>query len=260
AFSHPVPTRVICDLFGVPDAQRPRMLRVIDSVLDTTADTERATRIRDELYTAMTTLIETKRTTPGPDLTSTLLTARDDGDRLDKTELLSTLILMIGAGSETAVALINHLTHTLLTHPDHLATLRAHPERWPDAIEETLRLHPPIHYLPMRYATRDIDLGQGVTLTRGDLVLIGFGAHGLDPQTNPDPHRFDIDRADRQHLAFGHGIHYCLGAPLARLEAHIAVPALLARFPHLRLHNPREIRRQPSFIGNDLQALPVLLR
>ncbi|MFG2210473.1 cytochrome P450 [Streptomyces sp. NPDC048638] len=259
AFSYPVPTRVICDLFGVPDDQRPEMLRVIDSVLDTSASDEAAAKVRADMFAAMHTLIATKRTTPGPDMTSVLLAAHEeDGDRLSEDELVSTLILMIGAGSETAVSLINHAVVELLDNPDQLAVVLADPGRWDDVTEETLRKHPPIMHLPLRYATADIDLGDGVTIGAGDLILIGFGAHGRDPHANPDPDQFNIDRSDREHLAFGHGIHHCLGAPLARLEARVALPALFARFPHLRLAaEPGE--RQPSFIGNDYRSLPVLL-
>ncbi|WP_030587893.1 cytochrome P450 family protein [Streptomyces anulatus] len=260
-FSYPVPTRVICDLFGVPDEQRPEMLRVIDAVLDTSASDETAAQIRDDMFAAMRTLIATKRATPGDDMTSILLATHEThGDRLSEDELVSTLILMIGAGSETAVSLINHAVVELLAHPDQLAAAIADPTRWDDVTEETLRKHPPIMHLPLRYATADIDLGEGVTIRQGDLILIGFGAHGRDPKTNPQPDHFDIDRDDRQHLAFGHGIHFCLGAPLARLEARVALPALFARFPRLRLATDEDgLLPQPSFIGNDYRELPVVL-
>ncbi|MFF1712233.1 cytochrome P450 [Streptomyces sp. NPDC058268] len=261
AFAYPVPTRVICDLFGVPTDQRPEMLRVIDSVLDTSASDETAAQVRADMFAAMHTLIATKRTTPGPDMTSVLLAAHEeDGDRLSEDELVSTLILMIGAGSETAVSLINHAVVELLNNPDQLAIVLADPTRWDDVTEETLRKHPPIMHLPLRYATADIDLGNRVVIAAGDLILIGFGAHGRDPKANHDPDQFNIDRSDREHLSFGHGIHHCLGAPLARLEARVALPALFARFPHLRLTaDPDGLQRQPSFIGNDYRALPVLL-
>ncbi|WP_327153239.1 cytochrome P450 [Streptomyces tubercidicus] len=260
-FSYPVPTRVICDLFGVPDEQRPEMLRVIDAVLDTSASDEKATQTRDDMFAAMHTLIATKRTTLGDDMTSILLATHEaDGDRLSEDELVSTLILMIGAGSETAVSLINHAVVELLAHPDQLAAAVADPTRWDDVTEETLRKHPPIMHLPLRYATADIDLGEGVTIRAGDLILMGFGAHGRDPQINPQPDQFDFDRADRQHLAFGHGIHFCLGAPLARLEARVALQALFTRFPDLRLGADESgLLPQSSFIGNDYRELPVVL-
>ncbi|MBU7598935.1 cytochrome P450 [Streptomyces sp. P38-E01] len=261
AFSYPIPTRVICDLVGVPDEQRPAMLKVIDAVLDTSATPEQQAQTADGMYAAMTTLIDTKRAELGEDLTSVLLSAQaEDGDQLSEDELVSTLILMIGAGSETAVSLINHSVASLLTHLDQLNTVQRH-GRWDDVIDEALRLHPPIMHLPLRYATEDIDLGDGTVIRRGDLILISYGAHGRDPSVHRDPDHFDIDRANTDNLAFGHGIHYCLGAPLARLEARIALQQLFARFPGLELaSDPGELERRPSFIGNDFHELPVRLQ
>lgn len=259
AFSYQVPTRVICDLFGVPEEQRPEMLHVIDAILDAGASDEQDQEIRTGMFAAMQRLIDTKRRTPGNDMTSLLLRQHEDEDRLTQDELISTLILMIGAGAETVVALLNHATVELLGHPDQLAYVLADPSLWDDVIEETLRQHPPIMHLPLRYATEDIDLGDNVTIEKGNTVLIGFGGHGRDRDANPDPDEFRIDREDRQHLAFGHGIHYCLGAPLARLEAGIALPRLFARFPHLRLAAPgTPLLQRPSFIGNDYRLLPVV--
>jgi cytochrome P450 len=260
-FSYQVPTRVIADLFGVPEDQRPEMLRVIDSVLATDVTTEQAATIQRDLDRAMQRLIDYKRSAPGDDLTSRLLEAHEeDSDRLTHAELVSTLILMIGAGSETAVALINAAVRELLTHPDQLAAVLADPARWHDIIEETLRLHPPIMYLPLRYATADIDLGEDVTIETGDAIIIGFGAHGRDPEIHQDPDAFRIDRQDKDHMAFGHGIHYCLGAPLARLEAEVALPALFHRFPRIALARPvDDLTPQRSFIGTDVTEMPVQL-
>jgi cytochrome P450 len=261
-FSYRVPTRLICDLFGVPADQRPEMLRVIDSVLATDVTSEEAEATKRDLGQAMQALIDTKRSHPGEDMTSLLLaTHEEDGDRLSHTELISTLILMIGAGSETAVALINASVRELLAHPDQLATVLADPGRWSDVIDEALRLHPPIMFLPLRYATADIDLGDGVVIRAGEAIIIGFGAHGRDPELHQDPDVFRIDRADKQHLAFGHGIHYCLGAPLAKLEAEVALPALFERFPQIALASKNEdLEPQRSFIGTDVTALPVVLQ
>ncbi|WP_188196659.1 cytochrome P450 family protein [Nonomuraea sp. SYSU D8015] len=261
-FSYRIPTGVICDLFGVPDTQRPDMLTIIDAVLDTTHTTDQAAQVQHKMFAAMHTLLDTKRAAPGDDMTSLLLTIREsDGDTLSADELISTLILMIGAGSETAVSLIDHAIVAMLTHPDQFATVTTAPERWNDVIEESLRQHPPIMHLPLRYATANIDLGDGVVIPKGGLILIAFGAHGRDPGVNSDPDVFDIDRDGRQHLAFGHGPHYCLGAPLARLEARVALPALFERFPHMRLAcEPESLRPQRSFIANDYRELPVILQ
>jgi cytochrome P450 len=258
-FTYAVPTRVICDLFGVPAGQRARMLSTIDALLDTGATPEQAARTGADLFAEMDALIAAKRAHPGEDMTTMLLTAHD-GDKLDAYELASTLLLMVGAGSETTVALLGHAIAELLIHPDQRERVLAGPERWDDVIEETLRLHPPVMHLPLRFATADIDLGEGVTIRSGDLVMVSFGAHGRDPHTHDRPEHFDIDRADKQHLAFGHGIHFCLGAPLARLEARVALPALFARFPGLQLAvAPDDLRPQRSFITADVLELPVFL-
>ncbi|MGW1974325.1 cytochrome P450 family protein [Streptomyces sp. NPDC001889] len=259
-FAHGVPTRVICDLFGVPEDQRPAMLSVVDAILATDVPQEESAGVASGLISVMHRLVEAKRREPGDDMTSLLLTAHE-GDRLTETELISTLVLMIGAGSQTTIALIGNAVRALLTHREQLSATLAEPARWADAIEETLRLHPPVVHLPLRFAIRDIDLGEGVTIAAGEAILIGFGAHGRDPSFHDTAHGFEIDRADRDHLAFGYGIHYCLGAPLARLEAAIALPALFDRFPDIALADEETAPDpQPSFIGNDVLALPVLLR
>lgn len=260
-FAHGVPTRVICDLFGIPADQRPEMIRVIGSVFATDVTPEQAAAVGNDLYRAMQTLVAAKRRSPADDMTSLLLTAHEeDGDRLSETELISTLIAVIGGGFETTVSLIGAAVRELLAHPDQLAAVLGEPARWTDVIDEALRLHPPIMHLPLRYATENIDLGEGVTIRAGDAILIAFGAHGRDPGVHDDPAAFDIDRADKQHLAFGHGIHYCIGAPLARLEAEIALPALFDRFPGLTLSiAPDEVEPQHSFISNDVTELPVTL-
>lgn len=262
-FAYRVPTRLICDLFGVPEDQRRDMLGVIDRVLTMSASAtqEEGAAINRDMGAAMYRLVETKRREPGDDLTSLLLDAHEeDGDRLDENELISTLILMIGAGSETAVALIDHAVRELLAHPEQLAAAQAEPARWADVVEETLRLHPPIMHMPLRYATEDVDLGEGVVIAKGDAVIMGFGAHGRDPGRHESPEDFDIDREDKAHLTFGYGVHYCMGAPLARLEGEIALPALFARFPRLALAvDEAELVPAPTFIGNDMSRIPIRL-
>jgi 2-hydroxy-5-methyl-1-naphthoate 7-hydroxylase len=261
-FAYQVPTGVICSLFGVPAEQRPEMLRCIDAVLITKATQEEAAAVGRDLYAAMAKPIDTKRRDPGEDMTSLLLAAHDqDGDQLSENELISTLILMIGAGSETAVNLIGSATRELLTHPDQLRTVLDDPSRWNDVIEETLRHSPPIMYLPLRYATADLDLGDGCVIPAGDAILLCFGGHGGDSAVHESPTAFDIDRETKEHLAFGHGIHFCLGAPLARLEAAVALPRLFDRFPHLSLAvDADQLQPQRSFIALGNEALPVNLK
>ncbi|MFF4752074.1 cytochrome P450 family protein [Streptomyces sp. NPDC002514] len=261
-FSYCVPTQVICDLFGIPDDQRPEVLRVFRAVARTGLSEEESVALYEDLVAAMHLLIATKRHTPGDDLTSFLLTAREEGEEsLNEHELVSTLLLMIGGGSQTTINLIDHTVRELLGRPGQLALLRADPARWDDAVEESLRVHCPVMHLPMRWAAEDIDLGEGVVIRAGDAILICYGAHGRDPQVHDDPAAFDIDRADKDHLAFGLGAHFCPGSHLARLEARIALPALFDRFPRLTLAvEPEDVPPGNTFIGNDISSLPVFLR
>ncbi|MER6769632.1 cytochrome P450 [Streptomyces bacillaris] len=261
AFAYRVPTEMICDLFGVPRDQRTAVLDLFVAVGQTDVSEEESLAINDDLVATMRTLIATRRRDPGDDLTSFLLAAREEGnDPLTEHELISTLLLMLGGGSTTTINLIDHTVRELLAHPKQLDTLRADPDRWDDAIEESLRTHCPVMHLPMRWATEDIDLGEGVVIRAGDAILICYGAHGRDPEVHDAPGDFDIDRADKDHLAFGLGAHFCPGSHLARLEARVALPALFARFPRLELAiRPDETEHEHTFIGNGITALPVLL-
>lgn len=260
-FAYIIPTEVICDLFGVPAEMRAWTRRVIDAALHTASTPEQAKADFEDLLACMSALIAVKRATPGRDMTSDLIAARDGEAKLDEQQLVSTLILMIGAGSETAVNLIAKATLALLTHPDQLAQLRAGRLTWKDVIEETLRVEGPIMHMPLRYAVTDIDLGEGTVIKQGDAIILAFGAAGRDPALHGDnSERFDATRTVKDHLAFGHGVHYCLGAPLARMEADIALRALFSAFPHLTLAVPEdELQPQESFIANGHRALPVIL-
>jgi len=263
AYSQQLPTRMICDLFGIPDFLRPEVLRILRVVLNTdNVPEEESAAVFTDMNVAMRTLIDLKRREPEDDLTSFLLAARVEGEApLGEQELVDMLLLLIGGGSQTTVSLIDHTVRELLANPDQLATVLADPSRWPDAVEEALRVHCPVSSLPMRWAKEDIDLGEGVVIRAGDAILINYLAHGRDPQVHENPDVFDIDRADKEHIAFGAGAHFCPGARLARLEAHVAVPALFARFPDLALAvAPGDVAPLHSFIANDVAALPVLLR
>ncbi|QLH26333.1 cytochrome P450 [Streptomyces sp. Rer75] len=261
-FSYRVPTRVICDLFGVPEDQRPEVLRAFRIVAMTDVSEEESVAVYEDLEAAMRLLIETKQRMPGDDLTSFLIAARETGEApLSSHELISTLLLMIGGGSQTTINLIDHTVRELLARPAQLDLLRADPGRWDDAIEESLRVHCPVMHLPMRWATEDIDLGEGVVIRAGDAILICYGAHGRDPGVHEDPGTFDVNRENKDHLAFGLGAHFCPGSHLARLEARVALPALFDHFPNLTLAvAPEHVQPGQTFIGNDIVALPVHLR
>lgn len=257
-FSYRIPITVICDLLGVPMDRREHMAEVMEAAINTSLSAEQAAANGYAMYQSAIDLVALKREQPGDDMTTRLLEIHEDGDRLTEQELVATVILMVGAGSETAVSLIDHSTVALLAYPEALrATLDG--DRWDEVIEESLRRDAPIMHIPLRYALEDIDLPDGTTIKAGELILIGFGAAGRDPSALADPDVWDLDREDKAHLAFGHGIHFCMGAPLARLEATVALERLFTRFDVELAVKPDELRRQPSFIGNDYSSVPVLL-
>jgi cytochrome P450 len=263
-YSYPLPIQVICELFGIPDGQREDLRRVVDSIFHTSADPEEVLATYAKLYAILGELVAAKRAEPADDMTSGLIQAREeDGDsRLSETELVDTLALMLGAGHETTVNLIHNAVHALLTHPDQLDLVRSGRATWDDVIDETLRAEAPVANLPLRYAVEDIPLDHGVVLRKGDPIVAGYAAAGRDrDQHGEDADRFDLTRPSRAtHLSFGHGVHRCLGAPLARLEAGIALPALFDRFPELTLAVPsEELLPVESFISHGHRSLPVLL-
>ena len=266
-FAYQLPMQVIAELFGLPEDSRDDIRRVVDSVFNTTADADETLATQHDGYAILTALVAAKRETPGDDMTSDLIAARDENDsRLSEQELIDTLFLMIAAGHETTVNLIDNTLCALLTHPDQLELLRTGAASWADAIEESLRWQAPVANLPLRYAVDDIPLnlnGHDIVIAKGEAILAAYAAAGRDPAqhgTNAD--HFDLTRATRrEHLAFGYGVHYCLGAPLARLEADIALSSLFTRFPDLTFAVPAEdLQPLASFIANGHRTLPVLLR
>ncbi|WP_245967073.1 cytochrome P450 family protein [Sphaerisporangium album] len=264
-FAYLLPLQVISELFGVPEQSHEGFRRTVGGLFATNLTEEQATANAHEIYAMLTDLIATKRRYPGDDLSSALISARDDRDNseLSEQELLDTLLLFIGAGHETTVNLLDHAIVNLLAHPDQLALVHAGQASWQDVIDETLRKEAPVANLIMRFAIEDIvDTASGLVFRTGDAIMIGYAAAGRDPELHGlDADRFDIGRPTRhKHLSFGHGPHFCLGAPLARLEAQIALPALFDRFPGLALAEPAD-RLPPleSFISNGHRALPVLL-
>nr|WP_268824090.1 cytochrome P450 [Yinghuangia soli] len=268
-FAYPLPINVICELFGVPESAQPELHAGVDTIFRTTATPEDMQTAMVQIYGVLTALVADKRENPGDDITSVLIAARDDeGDgeggaaALSESELIDTLLLVLSAGHETTVNLLDNAIHALLTRPDQLALVRSGAASWDDVIEETLRAEAPVANLPLRYAVEDIEVGNGVVIKKGDPILVAYGAAGRDPKVHgADADTFDVTRADKDHLAFGHGAHFCLGAPLARLEARIALPALFERFPDLALAVPAgELEPMESFISNGHKALPVRLK
>jgi cytochrome P450 len=261
AFAHPLPIQVICDLFGVPDHTRGTWRRLIESVFNASAEAAEVQATQQALYRLLTELVAAKRETPGDDMASDLIAARDDedGSALSEAELLDTLLLLLSAGFETTVNLIDNAICALLTHPDQLQLVQTGKASWDDVIDEALRWQAPVPNVPLRYAVEDIEL-DGVTIAKGEAILAAYGAAGRDPQRHGDTAAtFDISRPTRRdHLAFGHGAHACLGMSLARLEASIALPALFGRFPGLTLAVPAaDLQPLGSLLTNGHQTLPA---
>jgi len=263
SFAFPLPFTVICELLGVPVPDRQPFGDALKTLLgptNTDAEYARAKRASDTVVAMLESLVEAKQRQPGDDLVSALISARDGDARLDQRELLSTIFQLIVAGHDTTTSLIGNSVVALLRHPDQLSALRAGTSRIPAAVEELLRYDAPVPHSTFRYAVEPIELG-GVTIPAGAQVIINLASACRDEMQYPDAEELDIDRRDVRHLAFGHGIHFCLGAPLARMEGHVALGALLARFPELRLAvPPTELHwgHGDGLVLRGLSSLPVV--
>lgn len=262
AFALPLPVTVICDLLGVPGADRAAFHRWSHELVMPTGQ-EAAAASAAALTSYLTELIAGKTRTPDGSLLADLAAAAgppDDAETgLAAGELLGMAFLLLVAGHETTVNLISATVHSLLTHPDQLALLRADPALTAAAIEESLRFAAPAHSGAFRFAAEPLDLA-GTPVAAGDAVLVSLAAACRDPLAFPDPDRFDLTRRPRGHLAFGHGAHHCLGAPLARAEAAVALCLLLERHPSLALAaDPGSLTWRTSTLLRGLTSLPVRL-
>lgn len=260
-FAYPLPARLVADLIGMTEEARAKTAKVIDMMVDTTVTPEQAQSVLAGWRGAMAELIESKRQQPGEDITSDLIAARhEDGSRLSEQELTDTIFAILGAGSETTINFFDNAITALLTHPDQRELVTSGKASWNDVIDETLRVESPLVHLPLRYAVADIELN-GVTIPQGDPILVNYSAVGRDPALHgDDADRFDITRADKEHLSFGHGPHYCLGAGIARLVATIGLSRLFERFPNMQLAVPaKDLTPLPTFIMNGHRSLPVRL-
>ncbi|UNS99991.1 cytochrome P450 [Streptomyces tubbatahanensis] len=260
AFAYPLPMAVIGDLVGVDTDRIPRLRTLFDGFFSSVTPGEDVQAIIAELGALFGAIVAEKRRSPGDDLTSALLAAADEGDSLSDEEIIATVQVLITAGHETTISLIVSTVRALLTHPDQLARVLSGEVSWEAAIEETLRWDAPTTHVLIRFATEDMEVG-GTVLGQGDAVIIAYGAIGRDErQHGPDAERFDVTRTPTRHLSFGHGPHVCPGAPLSRLEALVALPALFERFPGLSLAvDPGQLRNKPAVTQNELYELPVRL-
>lgn len=263
-FSLPLPLTVIGDMMGVPPRDRPKFRRWMSNTLADASTRDLLSllpKLRNafELNRFLQRLVATRRAQPQDDLTTALVQAQEAGDRLTEPELISMLFLILFAGHETTVNLVGSGTLALLQHADEFAKLKAHPELLDSAIEELLRYANPVQHIAMRYPLEDVTLGD-TTVPRHSTVLIGIAAANRDETVFEHADRLEIARDPNRHIAFGFGIHYCLGAPLARLEAKIAFSVLFRRFPNLTLAAPADTltwRGAPALRG--LVRMPVRL-
>ncbi|MBQ0884315.1 cytochrome P450 [Streptomyces sp. RM72] len=256
-YALPLPVTVICELLGIPESDRGGFHTWSNELVMPTSP-EAARSAADALTGYLTELTDAKRRIPDGTLLADLVGAADSG-KLTAGELLGMAFLILVAGHETTVNLISATVHGLLTHPDQLARLRAEPELTESAVEESLRYHSPVHASAFRFAAEPLELA-GTAIAAGDSVLVSLAAASRDPAHHPDPDRFDIGRRPRGHLGFGHGPHHCLGAPLARVEAAVAVRLLLERHPALALAtDPAALTWRTSTLLRGLTELPVRL-
>ena len=255
----PLPMLVISELLGIPEADRPQFREWSRALISGMGTPDFALDAALEFLDFLRKLCSYKREHPDDGLISALIQAREGGEALSEDELTSMVFLMVIAGHDTTVGLIGNGVYLLMNNPEQLDALRADPSRLPAAIEEFLRLESPVPFGTFRAAVDSFEIA-GTPITTGDLVLISLQSANLSPTQFTDPQRLDPDRSQGKHLSFGQGIHYCLGAPLARLEAEAAIGTLLRRFPALRLEDPgAELTWNRSAFVHRLDTLPLTL-
>jgi cytochrome P450 len=259
-YAFPLPVTVIAQMLGVPAADRPLFKRWAQGLVGTLEPLipaevlDHANQVTVEVLDYFRQLAVEKRRRPGDDLLSALIAAEEQGRHLSNDEVLSTCVLLLFAGHETTVNLIGNGTLALLRHLDQLARLRANPDLIRSAVEELLRFDSPVQ-LTGRVATEEMVIG-GQTIQAGQDVMMLLGAANRDPEQFTDPDRLDLGRLDNKHLAFGGGIHYCVGAPLARVEAQVALPALFQRLPGLKVATDQPEWKETLTLRG-LKALPL---
>jgi cytochrome P450 PksS len=259
-YALPLPTTIIAELLGVPTRDRHRFQRWSNTIVTAQPTTWGLLKAMPSLFLFMGYIhkfIKTRRSAPADDLVSALVAAREAGDRFSEDELVGMISLLLIAGHETTVNLIGNGVLALLNHPESLDQLRGDPSLIKPAVEELLRYDGPLETATERFAREDVTIA-GVTIPRGEMVFAGLASANRDESQFERPDTLDLTREPNQHVAFGLGIHYCLGAPLARLEGQIAINTLLRRLPDLRLAVPADaLRWRPGLVLHGLRALPV---
>jgi len=257
-FAFPLPITVISEMLGIPAKDRQQFRVWSQTIVNVPMEPQMEDKLAAlEMFVQyIKTLLADKSAHPGSDLTSGLVQAEERGDSLNEAELISTIFLLIVAGHETTVNLIGNGMLALLEHPEQMRLLRADPSLLPSAIEELLRYTAPVSLSSPRWASEDIPM-HGKVIRKGEMVFASLIGADTDQQQFPDPEVLDILRQENQHVAFGKGIHYCLGAPLARLEGQIAIGTLLQRLPNLRQAEGAQLTWTQNPILRGLTSLPV---
>lgn len=259
AFAFPLPITVICELLGIPIDNRDDFREWSNQLLSFGTPEQlqhAAASMAGFLFQHVTAIAEAE---PNDTFFSALVHADDSGDRLNTEELVSMAFLLLVAGHETTVNLIGNAVLSLLNNPDQLQILKDRPELIPASTEEFLRLEGPVNVATFRFTKEPLDLG-GVTVPAGEILMVSLVAANRDPAKYENPDQLDVTRSAQGHVAFGHGIHFCLGAPLARLEFDVALTQLLARFPNLTLAaEPETLVWRDSTLIRGLHTLPVRL-
>lgn len=259
SFAFPLPIIVISELLGIPTRDRDDFRTWSNILISGSKEPGATQNAAIAMSRYLSNLVAAKRAEPSDDLISALVAVADDGDRLNDIELTSMAFLLMVAGHETTVNLLANGVLALIDNPDQLAALRADRSLLPGAIEEFLRFESPVKNATLRYTVEPTDIG-GVTVPAREFVVLSVGSANRDPDRFADADRFDIGRDTSGHMAFGHGIHYCLGAPLARLEADVAFNQLLDAYDRIELTVPvDELQWRPGMIIRGLERFPVHL-
>ncbi|WP_026696144.1 cytochrome P450 family protein [Peribacillus kribbensis] len=261
-FAFPLPIIVICEMLGVPSEDRDKF-RIWSNALIEGSAGEYAENISEHMNNFTQYLgnwFARTRENPGHDLINQLVAAEDQGEQMTEKELYGVVSLLIIAGHETTVNLIGNTVLSLLEHPDQFTLLKDQPELIQKAIEESLRFNGPVEFSTSRWAGEDLEF-RGKMMTKGELVIVALNSANHDPEKFDDPDLFDITREKSPHLAFGKGIHLCLGAPLARLEGEIAISSLIRKFPDMQLAIDKDqLEWRPGMIVRGVKEIPLKVK
>ncbi|MFI9361613.1 cytochrome P450 [Kitasatospora sp. NPDC053057] len=255
AVAAPMPLSVVSELFGIPPEDRPQVETWFRRFGRLGEDIDKSEEAIGQYEEYLAGLIRQRRREPGDDLISALVATQERDDRLTDSELLSTCFVLITAGDETTTHLIGNGVLALLRHPDQLARLRADPGLIRGAVEELAR-YDTVTQAIVRVVAEDLEIG-GRTLREGELAYLVLASTNRDPERFEAPNRLDLSRPDNRHLSFGHGPHFCLGGPLAKLQAEVAVGTLVRRLPNLRLADEAALDWRPNPLQRRLNALPI---